>query len=61
MNTFPLKFGLERRFYRIASGEGNPDGGAWQLQGNDDNESFKSLNGRLTGVHRVLCSEAEIA
>ena len=60
MNTFPLKFGLERRFYRIASGEGNPDGGAWQFQGYDDNGSFKYLNARLTGLHRVLCSAAEI-
>ena len=35
--------------------------GAWQLQGYDENGLLRSLNGRLTGVHKVLCSAAEIA
>ena len=62
MDTFQLKFGPEGardgRFYRTASGEWIPDGGAWQFQGRDENGS---LNGRLTGVHKVMCSAAEIA
>ena len=37
VNTFPLNFGPEGagdgRFYRTASGEWIPDGGAWQFQG----------------------------
>ena len=60
MNTFPLNFGPEGardgRFYRTASGEWNPDGGAWQFQGFDENGLLRSLIGRLTGVHKVLCS-----
>ena len=44
-----------------ASGEWIPDGGAWQFQGFDENGLLRSLNGRLTGVHKVLCSAAEIA
>ena len=32
------------------------DGGAWQFQGYDENGSRRSLNGRLTGAHKVLCS-----
>ena len=42
-------------------GEWIPDGGAWQSQGYDENGLLRSLNGRLTGVHKVLCSAAEIA
>ena len=65
VNTFPLNFGPEGagdgRFYRTASVEGIPDGGAWQLQGYDKNGLLRSLTGRLTGVHKVLCSAAEIA
>ena len=65
VNTFPLNFGPEGagdgRFYRTASGEWIPDGGAWQFQGYDENGLLRSLNGRLTGVHKVLCSAAEIA
>ena len=38
-----------------------PDGGAWQFQGYDENGLLRSLNGRLTGVHKVWCSAAEIA
>ena len=38
-NTFPLNFGPEGPgdgiIYRIASGFGIPDGGAWQFQGHD--------------------------
>ena len=64
MNTFPLNFGRDGagdgRFYRIASGEWIPDGGAWQCQGYDENGFLRLLNGRLTGVHKVLCSAAEI-
>ena len=41
VNIFPLNFGAEgagdARFYRSASGELIPDGGAWQCQGNDEN------------------------
>ena len=49
------------RFYRTASGEWIPDGGAWLFQGYDENELLRSLNGRLTGVHKRFCSAAEIA
>ena len=38
-----------------------PDGGAWQFQGNDENGLLRSLSGRVTGVHKVFCSAAEIA
>ena len=38
-SDIPLKFGPEGagdgRFYRTASGEWIPDGGAWQFQGSD--------------------------
>ena len=37
------------------------DGGAWQFQGCDENGTCRSLNGRLTGVHKVLRSAVEIA
>ena len=52
---------LWSRSYRTASGEWIPDGGAWQFPGYDENGLLRSLNGRLTGVHKVLCSAAEIA
>ena len=65
VNTFPLNFGPDGagdgKFYRTASGEWIPDGGAWQFPGYDENGLFRSLNGRLIGVHKVLCSAAEIA
>ena len=65
VNTFPLYFDPDGagdgRFYRTASGEWIPDGGAWQFQGYDENGLLRSLNGRVTGVHKVLCSAAEIA
>ena len=65
VNTFLLNFGPEGagdgRFCRTASGEWIPDSGAWQFQGYDENGLLRSLNGRLTGAHKVLCSAAEIA
>ena len=65
MNTFRLNFGpdgaRDGRCYRTASGEWIPDGGAWQFSGYDENGLLRSLSGRLTGVHKVLCSAAEIA
>ena len=65
VNSFPLSFGRERardgRFHRTASGEWIPDGKAWQFQGYYENGLLRSLNGRLTGVHKVLCSAAEIS
>ena len=64
-NTFPLNFGPEGRgggtFYKTASGAWIPDGGSWQLQEHDENGLLRSLNGRLTDAHKVLCSAAEIA
>ena len=48
VNTFPLNSSLERigdgRFYQTASGEWIPDGGAWQIQGYDENGSPRSLS-----------------
>ena len=65
MNTFPLNFGPEGAgdgiFYRTARSEWILDSGAWQFQGYVENGLLRSLNGRLTGVHKVLCSAAEIA
>ena len=62
MNTFPLNFGPDGAgFYRTASGDWIPDGGAWQFTGHDENGLLRSLNGRLTAEHKVLCSAAEIA
>ena len=43
------------------SGEWIPDGGAWEFEGYDENGLLRSLNGRNTGVHKVLFSAAEIA
>ena len=59
VNTFPLIFSPE------GIGDGSfygwiPDGEAWQSQGYDENGLPRSLNGRLTDVHQVLCSAAEI-
>ena len=65
VNKFPLNFGPDGAgdgiFYRTASGECIFDGGAWKFQGYDERGLLGSLNGRLTGVHKVLCSAAEIA
>ena len=65
VNTSPWNFGPDGagdgRFYRTASGEWIPDGAFWQFQGYDENVLLRSLNGRLFGVHKVLCSAAEIA
>ena len=58
VNTFPLNFGPEGagdgRFCRTAAGEWIPDDGAWQFQGYNENGLLRSLNGRLTGAHKVL-------
>ena len=58
VNTFPLNSSPDGagdgRFWRTASGEWIPDGGAWQFQGYDANGLCRSLNGRLTGVRKVL-------
>ena len=60
VNAFPLNFSPEGRgdgrFY-----EWIPDGEVWQFQGYDENSLPRSLKGRLTDVHKVLCSAAEIA
>ena len=57
MNIFPLNFGPEGardgRFFRTAIGECILDSGAWQFQGYDEDGLLRSLNGRLTGVHKV--------
>ena len=64
VNTFPLNFLLEGagdgRCYRTASGESILDGGPWQFHGYDENGLLRSLNGKLVGKHKVLCSAAEI-
>ena len=65
VTSFPLNFGPEGagdgRFYPAASGERIPDCGPCQFQGYDENGLLRSLNGKLVGGHRVLCSTAEIA
>ena len=43
------------------SNEWIPGGEAWQFQGYDENGLLRSLNGRLIGVNKMLCSAAEIA
>ena len=65
VNTFPLNFGPDGAgdgtFYRTARGECIADSdGAWHFQGFNENGLGRSLNGRLTGVHKVLCSAGEI-
>ena len=58
MNTFPWNLcpggAGDGRFYRTASGEWIPDGGARQFQGYDESGLLRSLNGRPTGVPKVL-------
>ena len=65
VNTFPWNIGPEgagdRRFHRTSSGEWILNGGAWQSQGCDEKGLLRSLNGRLIGVHKVVCSAAGIA
>ena len=65
VNPFPFNFSTDGagdgRFCRTASGECIPDGGAWQFEGYDEKGLCRSLNGRLTGVHKVLFSAGEIA
>ena len=60
VNTLPLNFGPDGsgdgRFYRTASNECIPDGGAWQFQGCDENGLRRSPNGRLTGAHTKCCA-----
>ena len=50
-NTFPLNFrpdgAGDGRFYRTASVEWIPDGGAWQFQGDDEKE-FAPISERQT-------------
>ena len=62
-NTFPLNFGRDgaelARFYRTGSGECILDGGAWQFQVYDEDCLCRSLNGRLSGVHKVLNSRVK--
>ena len=64
-DTLPLNCGPEGlgdgRFYWTASGEWIPDGGVWQFQGYDENGFPRSLSGRLTDAHQVLCSAAASA
>ena len=65
VNTNPLNFVLEGagdgRFYQSSNGEWIPDGGTWQSQGHGENGLPRSLNGRLTDAHQVLCNAAGIA
>ena len=49
------------RFYRTARSECMFDGGVWQFHGNDENGLCRSLNGKITGVHKVLCSAGATA
>ena len=65
VNTFPVNVGPDgagdRRFFRTARGGWILDGGAWQFKGYDENGLLRSLNGRLTWVHNLFCSDAETA
>ena len=57
VNTFPSNFGPAG----ITGGcfyDWIPDGEAWQFQGYNENGLPRSLNGRLTDAHEVLCSTA---
>ena len=55
-NTYPLNFGPDGagdgRFYRTARGGWIPDDGASRFKGYDENGLLRSLNGRLSGVHK---------
>ena len=65
VNTFPMHFWsrLSRRRDVFSNGhcECILDGGAQQFQGYVESDLCRSLNGRFTGVHRVLCSLGEVA
>ena len=65
VNTSPVNVGPDgagdRRFFRTARGGWILDGGPWQFKGNDENGLLRSLNGRLTWVHKVFFSDAEAA
>ena len=55
VNTYPSNFGPE------GIGDGSfcdwiPDGESWQFQGYDENSLPRSLHGRLTDAHEMLCS-----
>eukprot|EP00959_Pyramimonas_sp_CCMP1952_P272014 5687326-Pyramimonas_sp.AAC.1 len=56
VTSFPLGFGPESSgngsLYKTASGECIPDGGPWELFGYDENGRWRSLRGRLGGVHK---------
>ena len=57
VSTFPSNFGPEGTGYGSFH-DWIPDGEAWQCEGQDDNGLPRSLNGRLTDAHEVLCSTA---
>ena len=65
VSTCPLNFGPDGsgggRFYRTARGECIRDGGACHFQAHYESGLWRSLNGRLMGVHKVLCSTGVIA
>ena len=66
VTTFPLNFGPDGAgygsFYRTASGVSVSSLVELRsFQGYDGNGLCRSLNGRLTGVHKVLCRAGEIA
>ena len=65
VNTCQVNFGPDGagdgRLYRTASGECIPDGGARQFRGCDEHGLCRSLNGRLTGVHKVVCGAGDTA
>ncbi|CAK0855964.1 unnamed protein product [Prorocentrum cordatum] len=65
VTSFPLEFGPESTgngsLYKTASGECIPDGGPWEFLGYDENGRWRSLKGRLSGVHKVLCSAGKMA
>ena len=61
LNTFPLNFQEMEDSVVQPVVNGFLMVGAWQFKGYDENGLLRSLKGRLTGVHKVLCSAAEIA
>ena len=48
------RWSRRRKILSTASGESILDGGAWQFQGDDETCPSPSLNGTLTGAHKVL-------
>ena len=65
VNTCQVNFGPDGagdgRLYRTASGECILDVGARQFRGCDEHGLCRSLNGRLTGVHNVVCDAGDTA